>query len=67
MEADAEDWEIMQTAMGQGSTLMTPMHNLMVMAAIANDGIPMKPYFVDHVENPGGQTVKNSSRRPMGS
>ena len=58
MEADAEDWEIMQTAMGQGSTLMTPMHNLMVMAAIANDGILMKPYFVDHVENPGGQTVK---------
>ena len=37
---------------------MTPMHNLMVMAAIANDGITMKPYFVDHVENPGGQTVK---------
>lgn len=58
MEAGAEDWEIMQTAMGQGSTLMTPMHNLMVMAAIANDGILMKPYFVDHVENPGGQTVK---------
>lgn len=58
METDAEDWEIMQTAMGQGSTLMTPMHNLMVMAAIANDGILMKPYFVDHVENPGGQTVK---------
>ena len=37
---------------------MTPMHKLKVWAAIPNDGILMKPDFVDHVENPGGQTVK---------
>lgn len=58
MSADAENWEIMQTAIGQGSTLMTPMHNLMLVSAIANGGILMKPYFIDHVENAGGQTVK---------
>ena len=28
------------------------------MSAIANGGILMTPYFIDHVENTGGQTVK---------
>jgi len=54
----APDWEVSQTAIGQGSTLMTPMHNLMLVSAIANGGILMNPYFIDHVENSGGQTVK---------
>ncbi len=59
MEPGASDWEILQTSIGQGSTLMTPMHNLMVTAAIANDGVLMKPELLDHVENAGGQKVKN--------
>lgn len=58
MGEDADTWEILQTAIGQGGTLMTPMHNLLVMSAIANGGILMTPYFIDHVENTGGQTVK---------
>lgn len=58
MEADAEDWEKLQTAIGQGGTLMTPMHNLMLTAAIANGGMLMKPYVIDHVENAGGDVIK---------
>ena len=67
MEADAEDWEIMQTAMGQGSTLMTPMHNLMLISAVANGGTLMKPYFIDRVENVGGQTIKKFMPSSAGS
>jgi len=58
MGDDPESWEVMQTAIGQGNTLMTPMHNLMLISAVANGGILMKPYLIDHVENAGGQTVK---------
>ena len=58
MGENAGTWEIFQTAIGQGGTLVTPMHNLLVMSAIANGGILMTPYFIDHVENTGGQTVK---------
>lgn len=58
MGEDADDWEILQTSIGQGETLMTPMHNLMLTAAIANGGILMEPYVIDHVENAGGQVVK---------
>ena len=58
MEAGAPEWEIAQTVIGQGSTLMTPMHNLMLISGIANGGVLMKPYFLDHVENTTGDTVK---------
>ncbi len=66
MEDDAGEWEIFQTVIGQGSTLMTPMHNLMLMAAVANGGILMEPYLIDHVENSGGQTVRRFTPRVYG-
>lgn len=58
MEKGAGTWETLQTSIGQGSTLMTPMHNAMLVSAIANGGTLMKPYLIDHIENAGGQTMK---------
>ncbi len=58
MGGDAPVWEILQTSIGQGNTLMTPMHNLMIMSAIANGGMLMEPYLIDHVENQEGEIVK---------
>ena len=58
MKEDPEDWEIFQTVIGQGGTLMTPMHNLMITSAIANGGVLMKPYVIDRVESASGETVK---------
>lgn len=67
MTDGASDWEILQTSIGQGSTLMTPIHNAMLAAAIANGGVLMKPYVLDHVENAGGQVVKRFSPSEYGS
>ncbi|MEG0215147.1 MAG: penicillin-binding transpeptidase domain-containing protein [Hungatella sp.] len=58
MKPKADMWEILQTSIGQGSTQITPMHNAMLTAAIANGGMLMKPYFLDHVENVGGENIK---------
>lgn len=58
MTGGADDWEKLQTSIGQGKTQITPLHNLLIVSAIANGGTLMKPYMVDHVENVGGQTVK---------
>jgi peptidoglycan glycosyltransferase len=52
---------IMQTAIGQGKTQITPMHLNMITAAIANDGTCMKPYVVDRIESATGTTVKKNS------
>ena len=58
MDQGADTWEILQTSIGQGSTQMTPMHNAMLTAAIANGGTLMKPYFIDRVESVADEEVK---------
>ncbi|HWT74876.1 MAG TPA: penicillin-binding transpeptidase domain-containing protein [Mobilitalea sp.] len=50
--------ETMQTAIGQGKTVITPLHNALIAATVANGGVMMKPYVVDHVENAEGGMVK---------
>lgn len=49
---------IMQTAIGQSRTAVTPMHMAMITAAIANGGNLMKPYMIDSIENYEGVRVK---------
>lgn len=52
------DWEILQTAFGQGNTQITPLHNLLITAAVANGGRMPKPYLIDSVKTVAGDTVK---------
>lgn len=47
----------MMTAIGQGDTLVTPMHMGMIMGVIANDGVLMTPRFLERTESYTGQTV----------
>lgn len=49
---------IPQTVIGQGKTQITPLHNAMIVAAVANGGVMMKPYVVDHIENQSGTVIK---------
>lgn len=51
--------EMMQTSIGQGKTQITPMHLNMITSAIANNGVLMKPYVIDHVENDEGKVIKS--------
>lgn len=50
-----------QTAFGQGDTLITPLHNAMIMQTIANGGLMMKPYLIDSIENYKGMRIKKFS------
>lgn len=52
---------LMQSSIGQGTTLVSPMHMAMIVSAIANGGELMKPYYIDHVENDAGDVVKTTS------
>lgn len=60
MNEDAAAGTIMQTAIGQATTEVTPMQMAMITAAIANGGNLMKPYLVDSVENYTGDRVKKN-------
>ncbi len=52
------DEHILQAAIGQGETQITPIHLAMITAAVANQGTLMKPYMIDHVESAEGATIK---------
>lgn len=62
LNAKSSDGERMTTAIGQGQTLVTPLHMAMVTSTIANGGIMMRPYLVDRVESAEGEVV--SKNRP---
>ena len=67
MEPGAGAWEILQTSMGQGRTEMTPLHNALLTAAIANGGTLMKPYLLDRVVSAGEEEVKKFMPEAWGS
>lgn len=58
MAEGADEWEILQTSIGQGKTQVTPVHMAMITAAAANGGMLMKPYLIDHIQNASGQEGK---------
>lgn len=61
LDETSSTFETMQTVIGQGKTLVTPIHLAMIASAIANDGVLMKPYMITGVENYLGTSVKKYS------
>jgi len=58
--------EMMQNAIGQGRTQITPIHLAMITSSVANGGILMKPYMVRQVESADGVVVKTFSSEEYG-
>lgn len=52
--------EIMTTSIGQGDTLVTPLHMALITCAVANDGVLMSPYLVERIENSQGVEVQET-------
>ncbi len=57
---------VMQTAIGQGKTLVTPMHMALIASAICNDGDLKVPYVVEKVENLNKVEVKSFESEDYG-
>ena len=51
--------EIAETAIGQGQTLVTPIHMCLLASAIKNKGVLMTPYVIDHIESADGSLVRS--------
>lgn len=66
LDADSDMGEITQTAMGQGKTMITPLQNAMITAAIANGGEMMEPYVVDRLETENGRVISRNEPRSKG-
>ncbi len=57
---DTSTDELLQTGIGQGRTLISPIHMLLITSAIANDGVLMKPYVVSEIRNYDGGTIERA-------
>ncbi len=57
----------MQTAIGQGETLMSPFHLNMITQSICNGGVMLKPSFIEGVSNYSGTYYKPEDVVTIGS
>ena len=55
-------FDITQTSIGQGKTTVSPAHMAMIVSAIANDGVLMKPYIIKYIENSRGTVIKETEQ-----
>lgn len=67
LKTDATPAEQMMTAIGQGETLVSPLHMALIAGTIANDGVLMKPYLLEEVRSAKGATVKTFDTEEYGS
>lgn len=51
---------VMQTAIGQGDTLVSPMHMALITCAVANGGVLMRPSLIDRVVSDSGELVSQT-------
>jgi peptidoglycan glycosyltransferase len=61
-----DDSDMIQTAIGQGTTAVTPLQLAMVTAMVANDGEMMTPYTIDHIESADGNIIKQYNPQSLG-
>ncbi len=58
LNEDSGTAEVLQSAIGQGNTLITPLQLNMIAGAVANDGVMKKPYLVSQIVDENGRNVK---------
>lgn len=61
------EWQIGATAIGQGNTVITPVHAAMLVSTIANGGTLMEPYVVDEIQNVDGTVIEKYMPESYGS
>ena len=66
LTSDSNYSEIPQTVIGQGDTLITPIHNALIMQSIANGGVMMKPRYVTEIRSADDMLIKSFSPKTYG-
>lgn len=67
LDGTSDRQDIPQTAIGQGKTQITPFHNALITAAIANGGVLMNPYVVDYLEDAYKNIVSKTTPKSYGT
>lgn len=63
---DANEPQAGQSAIGQYEVRATPLQMAMVVAAVANQGVLMRPYVVDSIQSPSLETLRQTEPEELG-
>ena len=55
LRKESDDSELVDTAIGQGRIMTSPLQIALITSAVANDGILMSPYILDHIQSYDGK------------
>lgn len=66
LDGNSSYGEQMTTAIGQGDTLVTPLHMALITSTVANGGILMRPYYIARVESADGEVVSETNPSSYG-
>lgn len=66
IDKSSSESELVETSIGQGKTVVTPMYMVTLVSAVANGGIMKKPYIVDHIESYEGEVLKTTIPETIG-
>ncbi|MCD8238590.1 MAG: hypothetical protein LUC92_04540 [Clostridiales bacterium] len=64
---DSDNSELIDTAIGQGKTMITPLDINMITAAAANGGTMYTPQIAEGIKSPGGNMIKVFSPETRGT
>ena len=57
-DRDISAHNLMQVAIGQGTTEVSPLHMNMITMSVANKGILMRPYLIDSVRTAEDKLIR---------
>ena len=60
VNAGTSDGDLMQLAIGQGATVVTPVHLNMITSAVASGGMMRKPYLIESITDADGKVLEES-------
>ena len=63
IDADTEESLKTDTSIGQGETLVSPLHMAMIASAFSNEGVVMRPYLVEQIQNYNGIEVEETKSK----
>jgi len=60
LEETADGIEIVDTSIGQGRIMTSPLQIALITSAVANNGVIMTPYIFDHIRTYDGRTIRKT-------
>ena len=65
IDRNSSESELVETSIGQGKTVVTPLYMATLVSSIANNGVMKKPYIVDHIESYDGKIVDKTLSKTL--